>query len=89
MYFWFGCSLVVVMSQHSCAHVIFLCFVSVFAQIVKLIILQDAMCVARNMIKNPRLVPGGGAAEMAVSASLKQKSSFVDGVDKVGKCSVS
>lgn len=44
--------------------------------------LQDAMCVARNMIKNPRLVPGGGAAEMAVSASLKQKSSFVDGVDK-------
>lgn len=44
--------------------------------------LQDALCVARNMIKNPRLVPGGGAAEMAVSANLKQKSSFVDGVDK-------
>ncbi|KAH7298645.1 hypothetical protein KP509_25G052600 [Ceratopteris richardii] len=44
--------------------------------------LQDAMCVARNMIKNPKLVPGGGASEMSVSAYLKQKSSFVEGVDK-------
>lgn len=41
------------------------------------------MCVARNMIKNPKLVPGGGATEMAISASLKAKSSFVEGVDKV------
>ena len=41
------------------------------------------MCVARNIIKNPKLVPGGGATEMAISASLKAKSSFVEGVDKV------
>ena len=41
------------------------------------------MCVARNIIKNPKLVPGGGATEMAVSAALKAKSSFVEGVDKV------
>ncbi|KAH9621382.1 hypothetical protein KSS87_007196 [Heliosperma pusillum] len=26
--------------------------------------LQDAMCVARNIIKNPKLVPGGGATEL-------------------------
>ncbi|XP_057812693.2 T-complex protein 1 subunit gamma isoform X2 [Cryptomeria japonica] len=44
--------------------------------------LQDAMCVARNMIKNPKLVPGGGAAELTVSATLKQKSSSVEGVEK-------
>ncbi|XP_040371042.1 T-complex protein 1 subunit gamma-like [Rosa chinensis] len=35
--------------------------------------LQDAMVVARNILKNPKLVPGGGAAELTVSATLKQK----------------
>ena len=44
--------------------------------------LQDAMSVARNMIKNPKLVPGGGAAEMTVSAALKQKSSSIEGIEK-------
>lgn len=44
--------------------------------------LQDAMSVARNMIKNPKLVPGGGATELTVSATLKQKSSSVEGIDK-------
>ncbi|KAI5434964.1 hypothetical protein KIW84_021695 [Lathyrus oleraceus] len=44
--------------------------------------LQDAMSVARNMIKNPKLVPGGGAAEMTVSAALKQKSSSIEGIKK-------
>ena len=29
--------------------------------------LQDAMHVARNVMMDPRLVPGGGAAEMALS----------------------
>lgn len=29
--------------------------------------LQDAMQVARNVVYNPRLLPGGGATEMAIS----------------------
>jgi len=29
--------------------------------------LQDALHVARNVVQDPRLVPGGGAAEMAIS----------------------
>ncbi|WJX75296.1 T-complex protein 1 subunit gamma [Trifolium repens] len=44
--------------------------------------LQDAMSVARNIIKNPKLVPGGGATEMTVSAALKQKSSSIEGIEK-------
>jgi hypothetical protein len=31
---------------------------------------QDAMGVARNILLDPRLVPGGGAVEMAVSRAL-------------------
>lgn len=41
------------------------------------------MCVARNIIKNPKLVPGGGATELTVSAMLKQKSSSIEGIEKV------
>lgn len=41
------------------------------------------MSVARNIMKNPKLVPGGGATEMTVSATLKQKSSSIEGVEKV------
>ncbi|CAD6202578.1 unnamed protein product [Miscanthus lutarioriparius] len=44
--------------------------------------LQDAMSVARNILKNPKLLPGGGATELTVSATLKQKSSSVEGVEK-------
>ena len=40
--------------------------------------LHDAMGVARNVHLDPRLVPGGGAAEMAVSAALG-----ADGADGV------
>ena len=29
--------------------------------------LQDAMCVTRNVALDPKLVPGGGAVEMAVA----------------------
>ncbi|QRV95243.1 TCP-1/cpn60 chaperonin family (T-complex protein 1) [Ceratobasidium sp. AG-Ba] len=32
--------------------------------------LADAMAVARNVVLNPRLVPGGGAVEMAVARAL-------------------
>lgn len=35
--------------------------------------LQDALQVARNIYLNPRLVPGGGAIEMAVAQRLLQK----------------
>lgn len=41
------------------------------------------MSVARNIIKCPKLVPGGGATELTVSAMLKQKSSSVEGIEKV------
>ncbi|KAJ3762586.1 chaperonin Cpn60/TCP-1 family [Lentinula raphanica] len=34
--------------------------------------LQDAMSVARNVMMDPRLVPGGGAIEMAVGVGLTQ-----------------
>uniref|UniRef100_A0A0E0CII9 T-complex protein 1 subunit gamma n=1 Tax=Oryza meridionalis TaxID=40149 RepID=A0A0E0CII9_9ORYZ len=44
--------------------------------------LQDAMSVARNILKNPKLLPGGGATVLTVSATLKQKSSSVEGVEK-------
>ncbi|KAJ3681560.1 hypothetical protein LUZ60_016049 [Juncus effusus] len=44
--------------------------------------LQDAMSVARNILKNPKLLPGGGATELAVSAALKQKSSSIEGIEK-------
>ena len=37
--------------------------------------LHDAMGVARNVAMDPRLVPGGGAVEMAVSRALNDKSS--------------
>merc|ERR1712241_1207328 len=35
--------------------------------------LQDAMNVARNVLVDPRLVPGGGAAEMALAHHLNEK----------------
>ncbi|KAL2941937.1 T-complex protein 1 subunit gamma [Bienertia sinuspersici] len=44
--------------------------------------LQDAMCVARNIIKNPKLVPGGGGTELTISATLKAKSSSIEGIEK-------
>ena len=48
--------------------------------------MQDAMSVARNILKNPKLLPGGGATELTVSATLKQKSSSVEGLEKVLFC---
>lgn len=39
--------------------------------------LHDAMGVARNVAMDPRLVPGGGAVEMAVSRALNDKASTV------------
>nr|CAH8854943.1 unnamed protein product [Trichobilharzia regenti] len=40
--------------------------------------LQDAMSVARNVMLEQRLVPGGGAIEMALAQELTEKSKTVD-----------
>merc|ERR1712086_1190120 len=42
--------------------------------------LNDAMQVARNVICNPKLLPGGGATEMAVAQALKVKAKSIDGI---------
>ncbi|KAG7004796.1 T-complex protein 1 subunit gamma [Physcia stellaris] len=44
--------------------------------------LQDAMSVARNVMFHPRLSPGGGATEMAVSVRLAQMAKGVEGVQQ-------
>lgn len=44
--------------------------------------LQDAMSVARNVTFHPRLAPGGGATEMAVSVRLSQLAKSVEGVQQ-------
>lgn len=44
--------------------------------------LQDAMNVARNLFMDPRIVYGGGAAEMAVSAALMEQSRSIVGVQQ-------
>lgn len=43
--------------------------------------LADAMAVARNVMFNPRLAPGGGATEMAVSVLLANKARTVEGIE--------
>lgn len=43
--------------------------------------LVDAMGVARNICLDPRLVPGGGACEMAVSRGLTDTASSIQGVE--------
>lgn len=44
--------------------------------------LHDAMGVARNICVDPRLVPGGGACEMAVSHSLQEAALSIEGVEQ-------
>ncbi|KAI9511407.1 T-complex protein 1 [Russula earlei] len=43
--------------------------------------LADAMAVARNVVFNPTLVPGGGAVEMAISVGLHARARAVTGVE--------
>lgn len=47
--------------------------------------LHDAIGVARNVCLEPRLVPGGGVVEMAVSRGLSEaaNSGAVEGVEAV------
>ncbi|KAF0309427.1 T-complex protein 1 subunit gamma [Amphibalanus amphitrite] len=44
--------------------------------------LQDAMHVARNVLSKPRLVPGGGAAEMAAATLLTRQATGIKGVQQ-------
>uniref|UniRef100_A0A1W7R9I1 T-complex protein 1 subunit gamma n=1 Tax=Hadrurus spadix TaxID=141984 RepID=A0A1W7R9I1_9SCOR len=44
--------------------------------------LQDAMCVVRNVMIEPYLVPGGGAVEMTVSQVLNERSKTITGVQQ-------
>jgi len=44
--------------------------------------LHDAMCVARNIIKEPRACYGAGAVEMHVSKTLTEKAKTVSGVQQ-------
>lgn len=44
--------------------------------------LHDAMSVTRNILTNPKMVPGGGAIEMAVSNRLHAKSKTITGVSQ-------
>ena len=49
--------------------------------------LHDAMGVARNVMLDPRLVPGGGACEMAVSRGLADRADAVIGPEQA-RCTV-
>ena len=42
--------------------------------------LHDAMGVARNVLQNPKLVPGGGALEMELACRLNDKALTVEGI---------
>jgi T-complex protein 1 subunit gamma len=44
--------------------------------------LQDAMQVARSVILNPKLVPGGGALEMELSYRLSEASKHIEGLQQ-------
>lgn len=44
--------------------------------------LLDAMGVARNVVQDPRLLPGGGAVEMAVSRAITEEASKIEGVEQ-------
>merc|ERR1711998_279888 len=45
--------------------------------------LNDAMQVARNVVSQPKLLPGGGATEMAVSQALKEKAPSIEGLQQI------
>jgi len=45
--------------------------------------LQDALHVVKNIYIDPRIVPGGGAVEMALSHELVEKSKSVKGIEQL------
>jgi T-complex protein 1 subunit gamma len=44
--------------------------------------LQDAMLVARNVVLEPKLLPGGGATEMTIAAGLARRAKEIGGVEQ-------
>lgn len=44
--------------------------------------LQDAMQVVRNVVFDPRMLPGGGATEFAISTAIEKSVSEIDDVSK-------
>merc|ERR1711881_253220 len=44
--------------------------------------LHDANCCVRNLIRDPRVVPGGGASEMAAAIAVQQSAENVETVDQ-------
>lgn len=44
--------------------------------------LHDAMGVARNVVLNPKLVPGGGALEMELASRMMEKANTVEGIQQ-------
>lgn len=44
--------------------------------------LQDAMQVVRNVVFDPRMLPGGGATELAIATAIKKSLDNVDGISK-------
>jgi T-complex protein 1 subunit gamma len=51
--------------------------------------INDAMQVARNVLSNPKLLPGGGATEMAISQALKEKAKSVEGIAQIPYAAIS
>ncbi|VDK41764.1 unnamed protein product [Anisakis simplex] len=51
--------------------------------------LQDALCVVRNVFVNPKLVPGGGALEMALAHELNERAKSIEGIRKMPYVAVS
>jgi T-complex protein 1 subunit gamma len=45
--------------------------------------LHDALAVGRNLIMNPRLVPGGGAIEMELAHRLHEKAKTIEGLQQL------
>jgi T-complex protein 1 subunit gamma len=45
--------------------------------------LQDAMNIARNVVNDARLLPGGGATEMALAHAIQEKSKTVEGPHQI------
>ena len=44
--------------------------------------LHDAICVARNLIRNSRIVYGGGSCEISTSGFIREKADTIDGMDQ-------
>lgn len=49
--------------------------------------LHDAMCVVRNLIKDKRIVYGGGSAEISCSVAVSRMAEEIKGVEQV-RCRV-